>query len=542
MRRSWFWLGLVGLVVWAAAFRFWGLDRFNELVFDENYFAKFANDYLNGTSFLDGHPPLGKYFITLGVWLSQFNPFGYATRTTVADLNFDLPTVSYRWMNALVGSFLPLLVAALAYQLSRRYRYALIAGGLAALDGLLLLESRYALLNIYLLTFGLLGQVCFLAALGCDRKAPRGRWLLAAGFSFGAAMSVKWTGLGFMLGLYTLWAIVQVVDNIARRRAATAPSSEASQSDGDGISPTTLPDRKSVTPTPEPPKPDPDREAEPMSGPSVLTNHPLRKLSQLHWRDLLFYLGVVPVFLYFLLWLPHIHHDPQHSLLGYQKQLVTWHTSIDNESYRYCAPWHTWPWIGRSSLYFRRLEPADALTADQSSFIYELNAIGNPILWWLALLTMGILIVVAVRSLPQIFARSQPAALKPEQTQSLSLNSDPSSEARLDAAMINVKAWTTGGLGLFLTVNYLANLLPWSAVGRCSIIYHYMPSSLFGFLGLAWLLDRGIGSKAIWPKVLSGLAIYAIVFGFFYWLPFFMALPITPAGLEARVWFAGWAL
>ncbi|NJL84952.1 MAG: phospholipid carrier-dependent glycosyltransferase [Leptolyngbyaceae cyanobacterium SM1_1_3] len=160
-RQAWFWIGLVGLFIGSAVFRFWGLARFNVLVYDEFYFAKFANYYLTSTPFLDGHPPLGKYLIALGIWLSQFNPFGYSVRTTVPEFGFDLPTVSYRWMNALVGSGIPVLVALLAYQLSHRYRYALIAGLLTALDGLLLVESRYALINIYLLTFGLLGQIFF---------------------------------------------------------------------------------------------------------------------------------------------------------------------------------------------------------------------------------------------------------------------------------------------------------------------------------------------------------------------------------------------
>jgi len=34
------------------ALRFWGLSRFNTLVFDEVYYAKFANNYLTRTPFL----------------------------------------------------------------------------------------------------------------------------------------------------------------------------------------------------------------------------------------------------------------------------------------------------------------------------------------------------------------------------------------------------------------------------------------------------------------------------------------------------------
>ncbi len=77
-------------------------------------------------------------------------------------------------MNALTGSLIPLLVAGIAYQLSHRRSYALIAGLFAAVDGLLLVESRYALINIYLLFFGLLGQWFLLLALNTRGEQ---RWL-----------------------------------------------------------------------------------------------------------------------------------------------------------------------------------------------------------------------------------------------------------------------------------------------------------------------------------------------------------------------------
>ncbi|HEY9828621.1 MAG TPA: phospholipid carrier-dependent glycosyltransferase [Stenomitos sp.] len=119
----WFWIGLAGLWAIALSLRFWGLDRFNTLVFDEIYFAKFGHNYLTHTTFFDAHPPLGKYLIAVGIWLKGFNPWGY------------------RWMNALIGSFIPVIVTGLAYQLSRRYSLALLAGLLAVGDGLLLIHT-----------------------------------------------------------------------------------------------------------------------------------------------------------------------------------------------------------------------------------------------------------------------------------------------------------------------------------------------------------------------------------------------------------------
>jgi dolichyl-phosphate-mannose--protein O-mannosyl transferase len=58
------------------------------------------------------------------------------------------------------------------------------------MDGLFLVESRYAPLNFYLIIFGLLGQLFFLIAL--DKPAKRhGLRLALSGLCIGASASVK---------------------------------------------------------------------------------------------------------------------------------------------------------------------------------------------------------------------------------------------------------------------------------------------------------------------------------------------------------------
>jgi dolichyl-phosphate-mannose--protein O-mannosyl transferase len=43
------------------------IERFNTLVFDEVYYAKFAKDYLTKTPFFNPHPPLSQYIIAIGI-------------------------------------------------------------------------------------------------------------------------------------------------------------------------------------------------------------------------------------------------------------------------------------------------------------------------------------------------------------------------------------------------------------------------------------------------------------------------------------------
>ncbi|MFM7577356.1 MAG: phospholipid carrier-dependent glycosyltransferase, partial [Microcystaceae cyanobacterium] len=88
----------VGLVL-----RFWQLSQFNVFVFDEVYYAKFANDYWLGKPFFPSHPPLIHYLIALGMALGSLLP---TDPDTVNTLTGSLrSTWSYRWLNALTGSF-----------------------------------------------------------------------------------------------------------------------------------------------------------------------------------------------------------------------------------------------------------------------------------------------------------------------------------------------------------------------------------------------------------------------------------------------------
>ena len=106
-------LGLLTVITVSVSLRFWQLSRFNALVFDEVYFAKFAQAYLAGAPKFDAHPPLGKYFIAAGIWLveSAARLLTFQQQLTPA---IGIAPLSYRWMNALVGSSIPPLVFGLS--------------------------------------------------------------------------------------------------------------------------------------------------------------------------------------------------------------------------------------------------------------------------------------------------------------------------------------------------------------------------------------------------------------------------------------------
>jgi dolichyl-phosphate-mannose-protein mannosyltransferase len=176
--------GVIAIALISFATRFWNLDGTADVVFDEVYYPKFAQNYLRGETLFDAHPPLAKYIIALGIQI-----FGYAP-------------LGYRCMTALAGALLPLVTYELIWQLSDRRDWAWLTGWFVAMDGLLLVESRFGLINIYILLFGMLSQLCMVLAL--KRSRQRWFWVLATGLMLGASVSVKWTGLAYVVGLVTL--------------------------------------------------------------------------------------------------------------------------------------------------------------------------------------------------------------------------------------------------------------------------------------------------------------------------------------------------
>ncbi len=326
---SGFGLGLLGIWLVALALRFWGLSRLNELVFDEVYFAKFAHNYLTKTAFFDAHPPLGKYLIAMGMWIGDRLPLGDPAFTN--HLTGSLrSTFSYRWLNALTGSFIPLVVSALAYQLTYQRGFALIAGSLMTLEGLFLVESRYALVNVYLVLFGLLGHGFGILALQ-STKSRRFLWFCLSGITFGLAGAVKWNGWGFLLGFLCLLFAIKIHKTFSNRSFDIG---------------------------------------------NFLWYNAATKISL--W-SLVTYSLIVPLLIYTLIWIPHLQWNPDYNFWEMQKEILGYHQRIGSskEVHAYCSSWLSWPLLLRAIAYYYQ-------PLEEGGKIIDVHAFGNPILWWLA--------------------------------------------------------------------------------------------------------------------------------------------------------------
>lgn len=216
------WLLTALVTVVAAITRFWALGFPAEKTFDEVYYATEAQEMLRygyednrGYMFIV-HPPLGKWFI--------------AGTSAI----FGNDSAGWRAAPAIAGIVSVIVMTRVVRRMTRSNLFGGIAGLLLALDGVSLVLSRTALLDIFLQTFVLAG----FAALVVDRDQMRARlarlvaagvdlsggaptlgprpWRLVAGVMFGAACAVKWSALSF----FALFVILSVVWDRGALRAA----------------------------------------------------------------------------------------------------------------------------------------------------------------------------------------------------------------------------------------------------------------------------------------------------------------------------------
>lgn len=477
------WLGLLGLLAIALGLHLWGLGWFNSLVFDEVYYVPFALKYLKLEPLFDAHPPLGKYLIALGIALGQSPANGLGWPTTPVEGQLLSP-LSYRWLNALAGTTLPLITALLAFHLSpayslgRRLGFSLLAGGLMVVEGLTLVESRLALINIYWVWLGLWGQLCWVRAVGPASV----RWRVAAGMALGAAVSVKWNGAGFWLGIVLL-------EVLWRWR---------------------LPP-KHVKPS-------------------------------LAWKPLVIYLGLIPLAVYTLLWLPHLWIN-QVSLIDIHRQLWMAHQTIGDvpDPHPYCSAWYTWPLMLRPVSYFYQRvigPPPEAILAPElpgGPATYTVQGMGNPILWWLA---MAAVLSLGLGQLSRWWGR-------PGGPLGFALNRYYGKPVAPALPLGQNRARLTGPLPpspvvSFVLVNYAANWLPWLVVGRCTFLYHALGLVVFGSLALAWLLSRWLLDPRWHYRAMAMAMVLATLWGFWFWLPIWIGLPLSPDALQQRWWLKTW--
>jgi dolichyl-phosphate-mannose-protein mannosyltransferase len=188
------------LTLLAAALRLIHVGRPGSLVFDEVYYAQDACWYVHHAARLCGesgpssavHPPLGKWLIAAGIATFGYNPLGWRIAAVVAG-TATVPLV-YLLARRLLGSTLG----------------ATVAAGLMCFDFLAFVQSRVAMLDVFVAMFGVATVLFAVYDLDATPRTrwPARPWRVLTGVAGGAAIACKWSGVLALLAaalLIIIW-------------------------------------------------------------------------------------------------------------------------------------------------------------------------------------------------------------------------------------------------------------------------------------------------------------------------------------------------
>lgn len=170
------------IITFALILRLWRLNLPTGYIFDEVYYAKNANSLIRNGVELNAqgqaefivHPPLGKWLIGIGIKVFGNDEFGW------------------RISAAVIGTLSVVLIYLITKELFKSVFLSNVAAALMALDGLALVMSRVALLDIFLMFFILLAFYFLI---------KNDLWL--SGVAIGLAAATKWSAI-FLIPFFIL--------------------------------------------------------------------------------------------------------------------------------------------------------------------------------------------------------------------------------------------------------------------------------------------------------------------------------------------------
>ena len=518
----WGWAGPLLIMVIGGIVRFLRLDLPHAIVFDEVYYAKDGwgmTQYGVECNWADEkdcegpgyvvHPPLGKWMIAVGQMLFKGDPHDVGN------------SFGWRFSAAVVGTLSILILARTARRLTRSTMLGCVAGLLLALDGLHFVDSRIALLDIFIMFWVLVAFACLVA----DRDWLRRRlarhitddadpawpgpkvgprwWLYAAGAAVGCAVAVKWSA-GFVLP--ALWILASVWERGSRRLAGIEPPGRSWWSGLYHYLPLvgwlTILVRRALGDE---------------SGPSRLPRN-----GRLH-RLLAFTL--IPFAVYTASWTGWFASDAQHAWnhdryvsaddttlehsyhvalawIDYHYGAVSFHEGLSSP-HTYESKPEQWLVLGRPVSYYYE-SPATCGPDNTSTHCARaILGIGTPVLWW-----GSIIALIAVFGL---WARR--------------------------------RDWRAGAVLLM----FAATFLPWFKWHeRTMFLFYLLPGLPFMVLAVTLALGMVLGrrnasaDRRFWGSVTAGTFVLLVAANFVYFYPIFAAQTMKYDDWHARMWFPFW--
>ena len=465
-------IGLL-ILIGSLTLRFLYLGDIPGSTFDEVFYPRYGFNYLTGENFYYVHPPLGYYIYAAAIWI--YSQLPWVDLAALDTLSFEqLPSLSYRWINAVFGSLLCVLAYFFIDAIWKNRTFALIVCFFVAIDGSLLVDSRFALPNIFIVLFGLSALLCLAKSSSSNGNARY--WLFSCGVFLGLTISVKWSGLGYLLVILSFFVALycmQIFDVYELRFTRKQVNRLRTQ--------------KTI-------------------------NSTQQKISSLNsipqWEYCIYFLAT-PLLVYVVLFMPDIQFNTEYGFLEKHQQMMGYHQiMVEENEHPYCSKWYSWPFMIRPIGYFFSNRDAIDAFGNKIVLFQDVHLFPNPFLYWfstIAILTMG------VQWLKLIWQW-------------------------INQGIVSNKFY----LFLLILLGYFANFLPWSLVSRCLFLYHYQPASVFAFLALAWYLTQLIRSESLKYKILSWSILTIIVVSFFYWLPIQLGIDLEKETFYTRMWFQSW--
>ncbi len=285
---------------------YWGM------YFDEIYHGRTAWEQLKGYSIYETtHPPLGKTIISIGIALFGMTPFGW------------------RFMGAVSGILMLLLIWLIVKELSGNSRAAFITAVIFALDFMHYTQTRFSTVDGFLVVFVML-MFLFMIKYAkiplTENGVQQMLYLLASGVAMGCAVSVKWNGAYCVIGLalyffFSLW--LKYSDFI-----------KAGGRKGTGI---------------------------------------VKAIDTCLWCVVCFI--IVPVLVYFAAFTPVLYADGIKQTVSlfieYQKHMFNYHSQLVSDHF-FSSPWYSWPVMVKPMWY------SISRFGDKAASI---SAFGNPAVW-----------------------------------------------------------------------------------------------------------------------------------------------------------------
>lgn len=161
----------------------------SEVVFDEVWYGRHVNDYINQTFHFDGHPPLGRMTIAGFAKLAGYEP--ESSFENISDKYSDKQYLILRFLPTLAGAILPIIVYLIILELGMAPLVAFAGGMLITMENGFVAQSRLLLMDSSLLLYEFTSLFFYLRY----RNHKKLYMLFLSGIFGALAFSVKWVGL-----------------------------------------------------------------------------------------------------------------------------------------------------------------------------------------------------------------------------------------------------------------------------------------------------------------------------------------------------------